>query len=300
MADSAESSHVCVIGLGDMGSALAEALVNNGQRVTVWNRTTSRCDPLAEAGASVANSVLKATDEARIAVVCVLNHDVTVSLLMADDVAHTLRGNLLVQLSTVTAEESRALGHWAGENGIEYLDGAILGYRQDILRNQCPIVYSGSKTVFDAYENVLMAMGGIPRFVNDTIGSAPIFDKTFISFHYGSLLAFFHGAALCHAAGFSIELYAELMLGKTGENTKGAQERYGAMIAKRSYDTELLDVDMLAYEHVTRLSEELGIDTMFPETVAKHFERAIAEGHGQQTVAGIFELMVQRVARTKD
>ena len=300
MVDSSESPGVCVIGLGDMGSALAEALVKNGQRITVWNRTASKCDPLFDAGAFVADSVLQATDEARIAVVCVINHDATLSLLMTHDVARSMRGKLLVQLSTVTAEESRALGHWAGENGIEYLDGAILGYRQDILRNQCPIVYSGSKTAFDAHENVLMAMGGSPRFVSGTVGSAPIFDKTYLSFHYGSLLAFFHGAALCDAAGFPIELYAELMLGKTGENTRGAQRRYGEMIAKQSYDAELLDVDMLAYEHVTRLSKELGIDTMFPETVAKHFERAIAEGHGEQTVAGIFELMVRRDARRKD
>ncbi len=37
-----ESQHVCVIGLGNMGSALAEALITSGHRVTVWNRTASK------------------------------------------------------------------------------------------------------------------------------------------------------------------------------------------------------------------------------------------------------------------
>ena len=110
------------------------------------------------------------------------------------------------------------------------------------------------------------------------------------------MLAFFHGAAMCHAAGFPIELYAELVLGEVGENTKGAQRRYGEMIAKRSYDAESLNVDMMAYEHVKRLSEEVGIDAAFPRTVASHFDRAIAEGHGQQTLAGIFELMIEKGA----
>ena len=52
MSESTGSQHVCVIGLGDMGSALAEALLANGHRVTVWNRTASKCGPLAEAGAT--------------------------------------------------------------------------------------------------------------------------------------------------------------------------------------------------------------------------------------------------------
>ena len=58
MVDSAESPLVCVIGLGDMGSALAEALINNGHRVTVWNRTMSKCDPLVDVGASVLPEIL--------------------------------------------------------------------------------------------------------------------------------------------------------------------------------------------------------------------------------------------------
>jgi len=181
--ESSVSQNVCVIGLGDMGSALAEALLAKGHRVTVWNRTSSKGGLVAEAGASVAESVHGAITEAQTVVVCVIDHDASESLLMSDDVARSLRGKLLVQLSTVTAEESRALGRWAEKNGIDYLDGSILGYRQDILRNSCPIVYSGPKKAFDANEGVLASMGGDPRLISETVGSVAIFDKAFHSFH---------------------------------------------------------------------------------------------------------------------
>jgi len=294
MSESNANQHVCVIGLGDMGSAIAQALLAQGYRVAVWNRTASKCGPLAEAGATLADSLPGAATGAQWVVVCVLDHAATLSLLMPDGVARALRGKLLVQLSTVTADESRALGRWAGENGIDYLDGSILGYRQDMLGARCPVVYSGPKALFDANAGVLAAMGGSPRLVSETVGSAVTFDKAFYSFHWGSLLAFFHGAALCHAAGFPTELYAELLLGQVGENTREVQRRYGEMIAKRSYKAEALDVDVMAYAHVTALSEELGIDTSYPQVVARYLERA--RGRGEQSLATIFEAMIERDA----
>ena len=41
---------VSVLGLGYMGSALARAFLAKQHAVTVWNRTASRAQPLAEAG----------------------------------------------------------------------------------------------------------------------------------------------------------------------------------------------------------------------------------------------------------
>ncbi|MYU15304.1 NAD(P)-binding domain-containing protein, partial [Streptomyces sp. SID8361] len=42
---------VTVLGLGDMGTALARALVGAGHRTTVWNRTAAEAEALAAEGA---------------------------------------------------------------------------------------------------------------------------------------------------------------------------------------------------------------------------------------------------------
>ena len=44
------------IGLGNMGAPLATRLVKAGYDVTVWNRTAAKAEPVAAAGASVADS----------------------------------------------------------------------------------------------------------------------------------------------------------------------------------------------------------------------------------------------------
>lgn len=70
------------------------------------------------------------------------------------------------------------------------------------------------------------------------------------------------------------------------------------MIANRSYEvTEAtMELNAAAYAHVVKLSEELGIDMEFPRIVARYIERAIADGHSQQGLAAMFEMLVNRSA----
>jgi 3-hydroxyisobutyrate dehydrogenase-like beta-hydroxyacid dehydrogenase len=259
----------------------------------VWNRTAAKCEALATAGATVATSVSEAVAAARVIVVCVLNHDASVSLLQTDEVAGALRGRLLVQLSSVMADESRDMGHWAEENGIAYLDGAILATTSHIRDNAGEtIVYSGPKALFDANIGVLGGMNAIPTFVGEAIGGAPTFDKTVYACYYGSMLAIFHGAAICHAAGFPIETYID-----QAYVDASTRRHFCEMIAKRSYDeisVGTIELDAALYEQVAKLSEDLGVDAAFPRMVTGYLDRAIAEGHGQHELAAIFELMVPR------
>ncbi len=112
------------------------------------------------------------------------------------------------------------------------------------------------------------------------------------------MMAFFHGAAMCHAAGFPIDVYANLVLGEVGEITKAAQRRYGEMVAARSYDPAevTMEIDAAAYDHVVSLSDELGVDGKFPKTVADCFARAIADGHAQQELPAVFETLLKKSA----
>ncbi len=53
-------SEVSVIGLGNMGSALARVLQENGRAVTVWNRSPEKAAPLVDMGAALAPSAAAA------------------------------------------------------------------------------------------------------------------------------------------------------------------------------------------------------------------------------------------------
>ena len=65
---------VSMIGLGNMGHALADSLLAKAFRVTVWNRTRAKAAPLERAGASVAPSVAAAAQGTDVMVVCLIDH----------------------------------------------------------------------------------------------------------------------------------------------------------------------------------------------------------------------------------
>ena len=52
-----EGDRVCVIGLGNMSGALAEALVTAGWEVTAWNRSPHKSQAVRDKGVEIANSV---------------------------------------------------------------------------------------------------------------------------------------------------------------------------------------------------------------------------------------------------
>jgi 3-hydroxyisobutyrate dehydrogenase-like beta-hydroxyacid dehydrogenase len=291
MGKSNENHRVCVIGLGAMGSALAQAVLAKDFKVTVWNRTSSKCDALAYAGASVSASVTEAAVSADTIVVCLTNHDACTSVLWTDEVAGALQGKTLVQVSTVTAEESRDMGRWAEDHGIAYLDGSIFGYPKDFVDSGCTIIYSGPKSIFDASEAVLFAMGGKPKHVGEAIGGALTLDKAIYAYVYGSTFGFLHGAAICRAAGLTLDEYVEQIVGFGA----GSKPQLGELLIKQSYEATgaTLEIEAAGYDHVVKLVDELSLDATFSTAVSNLFKRAMADGLGDQGIAAMVKVMTK-------
>jgi 3-hydroxyisobutyrate dehydrogenase-like beta-hydroxyacid dehydrogenase len=77
-------NEVSVIGLGAMGSALVRALLHNGHRVTVWNRTSAKAVPLVRDGAVLAPSAASAVGASPMVLVCVEDYKVTRNIIPAE------------------------------------------------------------------------------------------------------------------------------------------------------------------------------------------------------------------------
>src|SRR5262249_49125846 len=151
---------VGVVGLGKMGSALADTLLAKGFEVTVWNRTPAKTEPLVKVGAKLARSVADAARNGNVLVVCLSNYASVKAAVMTDEVGPTLRGKILVDLTSMRSEGLRELVGWSDANGISLLKGSILDYPDDVRAGHGRILYGGARGVFQAIAPVLQAMGG--------------------------------------------------------------------------------------------------------------------------------------------
>src|SRR5918998_902445 len=115
---------VTVIGLGAMGSRIAEVLLRGGHPTTVWNRTPGRAEPLVAQGAVRAGSVAEAVAASPLVLVCVL--DYAAAREIVEPVAGELAGRTLVHFTTGTPRQAREMAEWAAGHGIDYVDSGMM------------------------------------------------------------------------------------------------------------------------------------------------------------------------------
>lgn len=294
MSDIDKTRKIAMIGLGNMGSALAEALLSAGYPVVVWNRTISKSEPLVEQGATVANSPAEAAQEAQITVVCVAEHAVIVELIQNDAVAKGLEGKLLAQLGVVTAEQARQTTNWAKERNIGYLEGSILGLPAHVKTATATLVCSGPRDVFDTHKD-LLAVFGNPQHVSETVGAAYDFDKVYYSLPYSMFLGFIQGAALAHASGFSIEAFINIALERI-PNITPQLKNFGDLISNRNYDSDqaTLHAWAAAYSKSLDLCRTLRVDETLPSALMHNLQKAIDAGYGDKEMSAVFEVLLPR------
>lgn len=284
------ASSISMIGLGQMGAALARAQIAAGREVVVWNRSPARAEPFAREGVKVAGSLEEAIAASDVIIVCVLDYVVTEDLFRDPGSADLLRGKTIVQLTSGTAGDARRLDVFFGSFGAGYLDGAILAYPKDVGKPEAPVLYSGPKEIFDRVEPALRSFGGGTTYVGEAIGAASTLDAALLSFYYGSMLAFLHGVALTESEDMPRETFvafAPAVVKLVADTLPLAASQIGR--ADYRGDQATLDIHAAALRHIARMSLENSTSPEIPEVALRFFERAIEQGHGAGEIAAAVE-----------
>ncbi|MCP2262510.1 NAD binding domain of 6-phosphogluconate dehydrogenase [Streptoalloteichus tenebrarius] len=151
------TTDVTVLGLGNLGQALAGTLLRAGHIVTVWNRSAGRDRVLVERGARPASTVAQAVAASPLVVVSVLDQPAVRQVL--GQAGPLLSGRSLVNLTSGSPRAARELAAWAGEQGAWYLAGAVYAVPQTVGTPEATIHYSAEAGVRQRWEGLLEALG---------------------------------------------------------------------------------------------------------------------------------------------
>ncbi|RST03359.1 NAD(P)-dependent oxidoreductase [Streptomyces sp. WAC07149] len=222
-----------LLGLGDMGTALARTWLAAGHPLTVWNRTAAKADALAAEGAAVAASPAEAVAANTLVVLCLLDDASVGAALDGVD----LTGKDLVNLTTGTPAEGRARAAWAEARGARFLDSGIMATPGMIGVPQAGgyVFHSGSRALFDAHRATLEVPAGA-RFVGEDPGHAALHDVALLSAMYGLFAGVSHAYALIEGEDVAPSSLAPLLsewLGAMGFFVGNAAER----LASRDFTT---------------------------------------------------------------
>jgi 3-hydroxyisobutyrate dehydrogenase-like beta-hydroxyacid dehydrogenase len=136
-----QSMRIAVIGLGRMGRALAERLLEEGHQVSVWNRTPGRAGALQEQGAQVMGSADDLGDECDAVFLCLADDRSTLDVAAPQDEARaSWARTLVVNTGTVAPDVIAALGHAYGER---FVNAQIIAAPQALRSGAAKFIVGG-------------------------------------------------------------------------------------------------------------------------------------------------------------
>jgi len=286
------SQSVFVIGLGNMGAALARTLINVGNQVTVWNRTTAKAKPLVEEGAILAVSVAEGVATNDIVVICVGNYGDTQEVLKDAD----LRSKTVIQLTSAVASEATAMEDWMVQRGVKYVDGAILGFPRDVGSDSCMLLVAGSHAAWQRAEQIVMQLGGSSVYLGDNVASPAVMDGALIIPGLYALIGMIENCVILEQAEVSIPDYLSMLAPSFGGGLGSDFQRQGMAIVNNEFsDTEAsLGVWAAAINHGVEAQLQEGIELPMAMAARDLLNKAVKAGYGDEELAAIIKVIKKK------
>jgi 3-hydroxyisobutyrate dehydrogenase-like beta-hydroxyacid dehydrogenase len=157
---------VGLIGLGNMGTAFAERLLDGGYDLLVYNRTASKADPLAARGAAVADTAAELAERVDV-VLTSLPNDEALESVAEEAVGAMQTGSVLVDLSTVSPAASARVATLAEEASVDYLRAPVSGNPTVVRAGNLSFIVSGPRETLERVEPIIKTIGPTVHHVGD-------------------------------------------------------------------------------------------------------------------------------------
>lgn len=163
-----QNSHVGVIGLGLLGSALCERLLGAGFDVRVWNRSRDKAEPLIARRAHWSDNPLA---ECGRVVVCLYTSRIVGEVL--DAMQSGLRsGQIIIDTTTGDPAETTAIGERLAAQGVHYLESPIAASSEQTRQGKAVALVAGPAAAFAASQDIFAAIAGKAIHVGSAWGAA--------------------------------------------------------------------------------------------------------------------------------
>jgi 3-hydroxyisobutyrate dehydrogenase-like beta-hydroxyacid dehydrogenase len=156
----ADQAKLGFIGLGNMGSRIAQRLLDHGYQLSVYDRDLAKVEAIAQRGAVVAENILQLARTVDVVLSCLTSDDAVRSVYSepAGVLAGARSKTVVLEMSTISPESSRELHRLGARGGIEVLDVAISGSTPAAEQGILTLLVGGNEEVFRAAKPIFQAI----------------------------------------------------------------------------------------------------------------------------------------------
>ncbi|KAL9387910.1 hypothetical protein Peur_021034 [Populus x canadensis] len=200
------------LGLGIMGSPMAQNLIKSGCDVTVWNRTKSKCDPLISLGAKYKPSPEEVTAACDVTFAMLADPECAVEVACGKHGAASGMGpgKGYVDVSTVDGGTSKLICGHIEASGASFLEAPVSGSKKPAEDGQLIFLTAGDKSLYETVAPFLDIMGK-SRFYLGEVGNGAAM-KLIVNMIMGSMMATFsEGLLLSEKVGLDPNVLVEVV-----------------------------------------------------------------------------------------
>ncbi|WP_179379475.1 NAD(P)-dependent oxidoreductase [Jannaschia marina] len=284
------------IGLGLMGSAMVQRLLDCGHEMTVLgNRDRSGVEAALARGASEAATARDLAAASEIVMLCVGTSDQVEGRMRGDDgvIAGLAPGTVVIDFGTSLPGSTRALGAEVAEAGGTYLDAPLGKTPSHGREGQLNIMCAGDKAAFDKMRPVLDDLGENVFHLGD-LGNGHTIKLINNFFAMTTANAMAEAFAMAERAGVGRQAVYDVM--------SAGPLRSGMMDFVKGYALDG-DPTQLAFSvrnaakdvgYYKAMAEELGAATIMSNCAREALTTAVEDGRGDDMVPQMVEFYVDR------
>lgn len=281
------------VGLGVMGSHMVERLLSKGHAVTGYNRTRSKAERLIQRGMRWADSPRVVAETADVVFSMMTNSAALQAVAEGPEglLAGLSPGKVLVDMSTVDPEFSRALASKAREKGADMLDAPVSGSVVTLQEGKLSVMVGGRRQTFERMQPLLQDIGPKVTYVGDN--GLALAMKIAVNLSLGAqMLAFSEGVLLAEKSGIARETAVDVL---THSAVASPMLQYRGPFVLHMPDPAWFDVNMMQKDLLLALEMGRRLDVPLPSTaVANEFLTAArAMGLARQDFACVFQVLAE-------
>ncbi len=281
---------LAVLGLGNMGSALAHCLLKAGHDVSVWNRTSEKAKDLAEAGATICVSPDDAVAASDFVIICIKSHKETVELV--DGLSVSLKGKTICDMSTGDTSDADRLVAILERQRAGYMLGMINAYPSGIGGAETTILTVGSAGTWDRYGTIIRELGGKSAHVGEKPSALAALFAGLFTVRQGFMFGMIYGALVCQKAGIPMQVYAD-QLPATIKLVNDYHDLFARTVPTEDYDKAeaSLKVYALAQEDALKTFRLLKAPADFIRMMHDRTKAAWDDGYGDRQLTSLVQHM---------
>jgi len=285
---------ISLIGLGKMGTPMAQRLLKAGYQLSVYNRSKEKEETLRTMGANSAQSPALLMQQAEAIIIMVSDDQATREIFTNEQglLSANATGKIIINMSTVSPGISKEMADLCRQQDNYYLDAPVSGSVKQAEEGQLVIMVGGEEAIFGQAKPILDQLGKLTMRVGNTGAgnTAKLAINTLLGFYAQGLA---EAVVFARQHGIQtqdlITLIGNSALGNVFTKIKGE-----AMVAN-NYQAAF------ALKHIAkdlRLAKEEGLATPLANVVYSTFQQA-EPGFGEEDIIAIFKHLIPNQPESK-